>query len=296
MTRKTIVITGCSSGFGRFTALDLAGRGWHVFATVRKDADRASLLAEATARHCEEHLTVLLCDITQQEQVQALAREVESLLRSEAESVGQSSAIPSLHALLNNAGTAYGGPLEILPLDDLRAQFELNVIAHVSVTQAFLPLLKAARGTIINVSSLGGRISVPVTGAYSASKFALEAISDALRIELAPFGVRVVIIEPASSPTSIWITSLQRSLDQLGQYKENGSYVPLMKFAEKYALSSSKKGFPAQLFVDTVVKALSAKNPRIRYGIPRSTPFIIFMRKFIPDRWFDAFVRRAIRW
>ncbi len=168
----SIVITGCSSGFGRVTALHLAKLGWHVFATVRKEADQASLLSEATTRGCKDKLTVLLCDITRAEQVAAMGQAV-------------STVTPRLDALLNNAGTGYAAPLELLPLDDLRAQLEINVIAHLAVTQALLPLLKPARGVIINVSSVHGRLPVPIIGAYSASKFALEALSDVLRIELA---------------------------------------------------------------------------------------------------------------
>src|SRR5437660_420728 len=207
MSKKTIVITGCSSGFGRISALELAKRGWHVFATVRKEADQADLLAEAATLGCKENLTPLLGDITQTEQVAALTQTVKEQLATMQTN--------SLDALLNNAGTASGGPIELVSLDDMRALFEINVIAHVAVIQHFLPLLKEARGTIINVSSVSGRIATPVTGVYSASKFALEAISDALRVELAPFGVRVVLIEPSSSPTNIWKTSIQRALQHM---------------------------------------------------------------------------------
>ncbi len=118
MTEKAIVITGCSSGFGRCTALELASRGWHVFATVRKEADRESLLAEAMSHNCQENLTPLLCDITHEAEVTALAREVEASLRS-----GEPEALPRLDALLNNAGSAYGGPIELMPMDI----YELNL-------------------------------------------------------------------------------------------------------------------------------------------------------------------------
>src|SRR6185312_11786691 len=151
MSRKTVVVTGCSSGFGRLTALELARRGWHVFATVRKAVDQAGLRASAATFGCAENITVLLCDITHDEQVVALAQQVEEILHGERpEEIGT----PGLHALINNAGTAYGGPIELLALDDIRAQFEINVIAQVGVTQVFLPMLKAAGGTIVNVSSV----------------------------------------------------------------------------------------------------------------------------------------------
>jgi len=294
MTGKTIVITGCSSGFGRCTALELAGRGWHVFATVRKDADRESLLAEAALHNCQEHVTPLLCDIIHDEDIVALAQAVETLLR--AASGEPETATPQLDALLNNAGSAYGGPIELIPMEHVRAQFELNVFAQVAVTRAFLPLLKAGRGTIINVSSVSGRISIPVTGVYSASKFALEALSDALRIELAPFGIHVVLIEPASSPTSIWQTSMQRSMETLVEHKDDGPYMRLLQTAERSVAQSSKTGFPVQKFADTVVRILTSRSPRARYAVPASADALMFLRRFLPDALWDSLIRRALKW
>ncbi|HZO75901.1 MAG TPA: SDR family NAD(P)-dependent oxidoreductase [Ktedonobacteraceae bacterium] len=284
MSKKTIVITGCSSGFGRVSALELAKRGWHVFATVRKEADQADLLTEAATLGCKENLTPLLCDITQTEQVAALAQAVKEQLPTN-----------SLDALLNNAGTATGGPIELVSLDDMRALFEINIIAHVDVIQHFLPLLKEARGTIINVSSVSGRIATPVTGVYAASKFALEAISDALRVELAPFGVRVVLIEPSSSPTNIWQTSIQRALQQMEPHR-NGPYGPLLHLAERSAARSSKQGFPPQLFADTLVRILDSRQPRPRYIVPRNAIIAVLMRRFLPDTLWDRLVRRTMKW
>ncbi|GER87213.1 short-chain dehydrogenase/reductase [Dictyobacter vulcani] len=294
MTQKSIVITGCSSGFGRCTALELARRNWRVFATVRQETDKVSLLQEAELQKCQANIIPLLCDITQDDQVAHLVSEVEQLLRAEAEST-QGQAL-RLDALLNNAGTAYGGPVELVPLEDIRAQFEINVIAHVGVTQAFLPLLKAARGTIINVSSISGRISIPVTGVYSASKYALEALSDAWRIELAPFGVRLVLIEPSSSPTSIWKTSLQRSTEHIGAAGRSSDYARLVTMAEKSATQSMQKGFPVQKFADTVVRILESSHPRARYGVPQSTNVVMVLRRFVPDALWDRLIRRTMHW
>lgn len=143
---RAIVITGCSSGFGRVTALHLAQQGWRVFATIRKEADRASLLTEATKHGCAERITPVICDITNSEQIVALGQTV-------------AEGVPQLDALLNNARTSFPAPLELITLDDLRSQLEINVVGHVAVTQRLLPLLKAAMGTIINVTSVGGRIA-----------------------------------------------------------------------------------------------------------------------------------------
>src|SRR5262249_49886389 len=155
--------------------------------------DQSDLREEATRLGCQDDLHLVLCDITDAAQVAGLRDAV-------------SATVSGLDALVNNAGTAYAAPLELLELDDLRQQFEINVIAQVNVIQVFLPLLRAAKGAIINISSVSGRYASPVIGPYAASKYALEALSDALRIEVAPFGVKVVLIEPGSSSTHIWAT------------------------------------------------------------------------------------------
>lgn len=279
---RAIVITGCSSGFGRITALHLARHGWFVFATVRKEEDQRDLLTEAARLGCKEHLAIILCDITQPEQVAALSEQVAAETNR-------------LDALLNNAGTAYAAPLELLALDDLRAQLEINVVAQVGVTQALLPLLKAAKGTIINVSSVSGRIATPVVGAYAASKFALEAISDSWRVELARFRVRVVIIEPNSSSTNIWHTSSKQASDRLEAYR-NGPYRRLLNVTEKMAARIPSTGFPPQLFADTVQQILNTRRPHTRYVVPRKSAWLVRLRCFLPDRLWDRQIRRMMRW
>ena len=281
---KTIVITGCSTGFGRVTALHLARQGWHVFATVRQHGDRESLLAEAAAQGAAERLTPVICDITRAEEVRNLAQMV-------------TAATPQLDALLNNAGTAYPGPLELIPLDDLRAQLELNVVAQMGVTQALLPLLKAGRGMIVNVSSIGGRIASVINGPYCASKFALEALSDTLRLEVAPFGVRVVVIEPGASPTAIWETGRKRGLAGLARQEGGaGDYAPLVAAAEKYYARSAARGFPPQRFADTVLQILAHPSPRARYPLPRRVAWAALLRHLAPDWLWDWGVRRVFKW
>lgn len=280
--QKAILITGCSSGFGRVTALHMAQQGWQVFATVRKEADQESLLSEAATLHCKEQLTPLICDITSSEDVAALARTV----------IASTS---RLDALLNNAGTTYAAPMELLATDDLRAQLEINVIAQVAVTQAFLPLLKASKGIIIIVSSVAGRIATPVLGAYAASKFAIEAISDAWRVELAPFGVQVVVIEPDSYATSIWKTSKDRALARMEQYR-GGPYERLFRAVDKISDRSATHGHSPQEFADTVEKILSSRRPRTRYVLPRSDIRAIRLHQLLPARLWDRLVRRMLRW
>ncbi len=291
IARKAIVITGCSSGFGRATAIELAKLNWHVFATVRKTSDQKDLLTEARTLGCEDNITSLLCDITSAEQVESLRAQVIDALHGEQDTME----VPHLHALMNNAGTAYAGPIELISLDDLRTQFEVNVIAQVGVIQALLPMLKAAHGTIISVSSISGRISTPVTGAYNASKHALEGLSDALRVELAPFGVRVVLLEPASSPTNIWETSLKRAMAALGEHRA-GPYARMFTMAEKVARRSSKVGFAPEVLARTVVKILNSDHPRARYPIPFAASVMIRARLLMPDALWDWLVRRTMRW
>jgi NAD(P)-dependent dehydrogenase (short-subunit alcohol dehydrogenase family) len=292
--KKTIVITGCSSGFGRITALALARRGWHVFATVRKEADQESLLSEATERGSQENLTPLLCDITKSGQVAVLVEQVREYLRVNADDAARGGEL-RLDALMNNAGTAYGGPIELLSLDDLRAQFEINVFAHVAVTQALLSLLKAAHGTVINVSSVGASLATPITGAYNASKAALEVISDAWRVELAPFGVRVVIIQPASSPTAIWHTSLVRAEGKIGHHRD-GPYEQLLHVSERVARRLSTQGFPMQVLADMVVHILESPQPRARYVVPWRAALPLLIRRLMFDSAWDGLVRRILQW
>ena len=279
---KTIAITGCSSGFGRATALHMASRGWRVFASVRREADGDSLLSEASERGSAEYVTPLVCDITNAAQVSAMGRSI-------------AEAGPRLDALLNNAGTAFPAPLELLPLDALRSQLEVNLIGHLSVTQTLLPLLKAGRGTIINVTSVGGRIALPLIGAYNASKFAMEAVSDVLRFELAPFGVRVVVIEPGTSATSIWETSGSRANELLGERADVKPYIPLIDSVNNHFREDVKHGFPVQLFADTVQKILDNPHPRTRYQIPRSVTWTILLRNLMPDLLWDRMMRKALK-
>lgn len=279
---KTIVITGCSTGFGRATAFYLAERGWRVVATVRQEAHRAELLAEAAAKGWQDQLLPVICDITQAADVLRLAQTV----------AGQGT---GLDALLNNAGTAYPGPLELLPLDYVRAQLDINLFAQLAVIQALLPALKAARGTLINVSSIGGRVTFPLYGPYHMSKFALEAMSDVLRLELAHFGVRVVTLVPGASPTAIWETGLGRAHDGAA-FSESGEYGPLAATMEQNARESAGSGFPPELFARTVLRILNSRHPSPVYYVPWSVGLIVAARRLLPDRLWDWGVRRVLRW
>ena len=182
-----VVITGASTGIGQACALELDRRGFRVFAGIRTRAAAEQLRAAASAR-----LTPLLIDVTQTDTIAAACKIV-------AETLGDA----GLAGLVNNAGIAVPGPLELIPLDDFRRQLEVNVVGQLAVTQAFLPLLRKARGRIVNMSSVSGGLSAPYLGPYSASKFALEAITDALRLELRGVGVSVSAIDQGVNETPI---------------------------------------------------------------------------------------------
>src|SRR5687768_2262952 len=186
--RGAVVVTGASTGIGHATAIELDRIGFRVFAGVRKDSDAESIRGEGS-----ERLEPLTLDVADEASVASAAGSV-------AEKIGDA----GLAGLVNNAGIVVAGPLEALPLDDLRRQLEVNVVAQVAVTQAFIPALRRARGRIVLMSSVGGRISIPFMSPYHVSKWGLEAIGDALRLELKPWGMDVVIVEPGAIATPFW--------------------------------------------------------------------------------------------
>ena len=284
MNNKTILITGCSTGFGRVTTLHLLKHGWRVLATVRKEEDKQSLLKEASEQSLGDRLSVFLCDVTNDDQVRALGKSV-------------ADSVPQLDALLNNAGTSYPMPIELLPLSHLRAQLEINTIAHVAVTQAVMPLIRKAKGTIINVTSVSGKITYPNLGAYAASKYALEAISDALRVEVAPFGIKVVVVEPGASATPIWKTAKERAFEEIKrQGIDLGEYKPLVKAVTKMTVAMERDGFPVEDFSKLIESILSQKNPRARYAIPSSIGVRMWLRQVAPDWVVDRLMRSNLKW
>ena len=185
---KSVVITGASTGIGRACTLYLDELGWRVFAGVRKAVDGDALRDLASDR-----LVPLILDVADEAGVARAADEVAAVVGDD-----------GLHGLVNNAGIAVGGPLEFVPLEDVRRQFEVNVFGLLRTTQAMLSMIRAARGRVVNVSSQGGKVAAPYFGPYCASKFAVEAMSDSLRRELKPWGLHVSVVEPGAIDTAIW--------------------------------------------------------------------------------------------
>jgi NAD(P)-dependent dehydrogenase (short-subunit alcohol dehydrogenase family) len=265
---RSVLITGASTGIGRACALHLDRLGWQVFAGVRRAADAVALKAEASAS-----LEPLILDVTRSEQVAASAEQVSSL-------VGEH----GLHGLVNNAGISIGGPLEFVPMELWRRQFEVNVLGVVCVTQAFLPLLRLAGGRIINISSTSGLNAMPAMGPYTASKFALEALSDSLRVELRRLGVKVILVEPGTVFTPIWERSLAIADAWLAEappamFELYGDFIPIVR---GWALSADRRGLPIERVSKAVTLALTVKNPKARYlviGYPR---LLVYQLRFAP--------------
>jgi NAD(P)-dependent dehydrogenase (short-subunit alcohol dehydrogenase family) len=245
---KTVLVTGASSGIGRATVRRLDAAGWKVFAGVRKEEDAAALRSESSPL-----LEPLLLDVLDPDAISAAA-----------ERIGGEP--DGLHGLVDNAGAATPGPLETMPIEDFRRQVELNLTAQLAVTQAMLPAIRVARGRIVLISSLGGRVALPFTGAYHAAKYGLEAVGDSLRQELAPWGIRVVIVEPGSIDTPIWARGEESADAALAASpRMQQFYGPSIERYRKVIRDTAERGIPPQKVAATIERALESRRPRTRY-------------------------------
>ena len=279
-TLAAFVVTGASSGIGLACAMALDARGGRVFAGVRREADAQRLQSQAS-----ERLTPLMMDVTKPEAIAAAVRRVE-------ETVGEA----GIAGLVNNAGIAVAGPLEIVPLTELRRQLEVNVIGPIAATQAFLPLLRKARGRIVNMSSVSGRLAVPYLGPYAASKFALEALSDSLRIELRTWGIHVALVEPASIATPIWEKSLAAAeeLETAARPEQAGLYREDLEALRRAVQHAAETAMPVERVVRAVLHALTARWPKTRYPVGLPSHLAIRLASWLPDRLRDWNMRRRL--
>jgi NAD(P)-dependent dehydrogenase (short-subunit alcohol dehydrogenase family) len=277
---KSVVITGASTGIGAACALHLDRLGWRVFAGVRKQADADALKAEASPQ-----LTPIALDVADTVSISTAASAV-------AGAVGQA----GLAGLVNNAGIVVPGPIELLPLPDLRRQLEINVVGQVAATQAFLPLIRVGRGRIVNMGSIAGRMATPFTGAYGASKFALEALTDALRLELLPWGISVSIIEPGAVATPIWEKSAKTAEAMLGAVPRESFalYADAMQAVREAAAQAAKNAIDPSEVARAVEQALTATKPRTRYVVGRDAKIRAAMALIVPDRVRDGLVTKAM--
>jgi NAD(P)-dependent dehydrogenase (short-subunit alcohol dehydrogenase family) len=274
------VVTGASTGIGEACAVYLDKLGLRIFAGVRKQADADALQRKASAR-----LTPIFVDVTDVDSIAAAANTVGA-------AVGEA----GVTGLVNNAGIGVGGPLEFLPLVELRTQLEVNVIGQIAVTQAFLPLLRRGQGRVVNMSSISGRLALPFFGPYAASKFALEALTDSLRVELRPWGIEVVAVEPGTIATPIWNKSMSRADEMISNLPERARnlYDPSLIELRKAVARASQQGIPAEKVAKVVAHALLAKRPKTRYVVGRDARLVTLVAKFLPDRLRDWLISRQL--
>lgn len=278
--RGAVVVTGSSTGIGRATALELDRIGYRVFAGVRKDSDADSIRGDGSDR-----LEPLTIDVTDQGSIEAAQGTV-------AEKIGDG----GLACLVNNAGVAVPGPVELLALDDLRRQLEVNLVGQVAVTQAFLPALRQARGRLVFVSSVGGRISLPFNAAYHMSKWGVEALGDALRLELAPWDIDVVLIEPGSIATPIWEKGAAEgdALEESADERARELYAARLEKFRDAAMETGAEGIPPERVADVIADALTAERPKTRYLVGSDAKRNALVHKLVPDRVFDRLISREL--
>lgn len=256
--KGAVVITGTSTGLGRATALKLAKQGYRVFAGVRTEKDAESLKHSASG-----DLTPIIMDITKAEQIKSASEFVSLAVGDE-----------GLLALINNAVVAVDGPLECVAIDDVRWQFEVNVIGQIAVTQAFIPIIRKAKGRIINISAICGRLALPYFGLLSASKFALEAITDSLRMELRSSGIEVVSILPGAL-----LTPEQADKQEANYKKTLANMSPEAKalysknhriYMESVVKNNRERGIPLEKAIAVILEALEAYKPKRQYFVTKS--------------------------
>ena len=276
----TVLVTGASTGIGRATALRMAGAGWNVLAGVREESVGEQLRAEgaaASAAGTGGDISPLLLDVTEPEQIERAASEVSEL-----------------DGLVNNAGIGLGGPLEIVTDEELKLQFEVNVFGALAVTRALLPALRAARGRIVFLSSVGGRVSVPYNGPYAASKHAIEAFGDALRGELHDSGIAVSLIEPGSVKTPIWSKARETAAQVQVPEHLHQHYGHVPQAFTKVLTDTERRGIPPEQVAAAIEHALTARRPKARYLLGRDARGMVLVRGLLPAGAFDALVRRAL--
>jgi NAD(P)-dependent dehydrogenase (short-subunit alcohol dehydrogenase family) len=274
VAQRAVVVTGASTGIGRATVVELVGAGFHVFATVRREADADSLRSQFP-----EIVTPLIMDLLDEDAVRAAGEVV--------------NAAGLLFGLVNNAGAALPGPLETIPIDVFRRQIEINLTAQLLVTQVMLPALHRSAETIgdariVMIGSIGGRLSGPILGGYGAAKHGLVGLSSSLRAELAPFKIKVLLIEPGAIATPIWDRGRAAGDEvQSRHYETNARYADQIaaagKMAERLAQSGLDPSVPAKVILD----ALQSRNPPPRQVVGREAKVIAAMVRVLPFRALD---------
>ncbi len=276
-TDRIVLITGATSGIGRFTALHLARKGYRVFATGRKQAALDALAAEAAGTRLE----TLRLDVTDPDSIAAARATVD-------EATGGY----GVDALVNNAGYGTVGPTEMCTDEDIRAQYDTNVFGLLAVTRAFLPQMRERRrGRVVNVSSVGGKITLPLFGVYNSTKYAVESLTDALRMELAPFGVTFSLIEPGVIDTGF----ADRSMHEVQKYQSDteSPYANVLARAQELREMTDKTAVGPQSVARAIEHAIRARRPRARYMVPFRYRIALGFMRLLPQRLIDFVLART---
>ena len=276
-----VVVTGASTGIGRATALLLDKQGYRVFAGVRKEADAKSLAEEGS-----DKVTPITIDVTKQRSIAAAKQRVQR-------AVGKDGIV----GLVNNAGVGDGGPIETMDLDVFRKVLEVNLVGQIAVTQAFLPLIRKAPGTVVFIASIGGRIATPFMSPYNTSKFAVEALGESLRAELAPWGIDVSVVEPGSIDTPIWSKGAETIEEQFAKMPPNTKrlYGKQLKRMDEVLTETADRGIPPEKVAKVIHAAISSENPKHRYLVGRDAKIAARLKGTLPDRTFKKLIDRQMK-
>ena len=282
---NTVLITGASTGIGAACAIRLAAAGMHVYAGVREDAAGAALRAQNAAL-----ITPLHLDVTNADSIATAVATLDAQLGD-----------AGLNGLINNAGIAIGGPLEVLPMNEIRRQFDVNVFGALAVTQAFLPQLRRARGRIVNMGSIAGRIALPFLGPYCMSKSALRAMTHALRLEVDAWGIDVALVEPGAIATPIWKKS-NAAADVMQATLQNDTLAHYSRHLEgirRVIAKAEEQAINADAVARAVEHALTAAHPKTEYLVGNDARMRAAINAVLPQflqdklhRWFLKFPRR----
>lgn len=280
--RRAVLVTGASTGIGQACALHLDQLGYRVFGGVRKQAD-----GEELQRSASNHLQWVYLDVVDQDSI----RQAFELIQFQVGEAG-------LAGLVNNAGIAVASPLEFIPLEEFRRQLEVNVVGQLQVTQAFLPLVRQAGGRLVFIGSISGRVTTPLLGPYSASKFAMTAVADALHRELMPWGIHVAVVEPGRIATPIWSKSIRSAQELRSRLPEGAEqlYGAAMDKVE-HRTASKKGGTPVDEVSGAVAHALASPRPKRRYLIGRDARIGALMARLLPASILDYLIisQRGLR-
>jgi NAD(P)-dependent dehydrogenase (short-subunit alcohol dehydrogenase family) len=276
-----VVVTGASTGIGRATALLLDQQGYRVFAGVRKQADAESLSDEGSDR-----LTPITIDVTKDSSIKAASDEVQLAVGEE-----------GLVGLVNNAGVGGGGPIEFMDLDSFRDTLEVNLVGQIAVTQAFMSLIREAKGTVVFIASIGGRIATPFLSPYNASKFGIEALGESLRAEVKPWGIDVTVVEPGSIDTAIWAKGADTASEQVEGLSPAARRLygkQLTRFGEVLN-ETADRGIHPDKVAEVIHKAIRSDKPKHRYLVGTDAKVAARLKGYLPERTFSKMVARQTK-